>query len=56
MQQIQHICGILGSCALIIREWELTRLDFNIYFLNILYSLVDVFTVFSSKIHSHKSQ
>lgn len=50
MQQIQHICSILGGCALIIREWELTRLDFNIYFLNILYSLVDVFTVFSSKI------
>lgn len=45
MQQTQHICGILGSCALIIKEWELTFIDFSIYFLNVLYSLVDVFSV-----------
>lgn len=35
---------------------ELALRDFNIHIWNILYSLIDVFTVFNLKIHSHKSQ
>lgn len=33
-----------------------TSLDFSEHLWNILYSLIDVFTVFNLKIHSHKSQ
>lgn len=44
----QQMSGSLGGCAQI-KEGIKTLLDFNIHFWNILYRLINVFTVFNLK-------